>query len=170
MQQALKITTAENYPAAPLRGTVGVDLWIVLESALDEWRSRFRQNRIILEEHLHPSIGDAACRDPFLLKAALGHLLRNALEATRPHGRVGFYARRNEEDRIEIGIVDSGSGIDPHHLGRILLPLFSTKEGHAGLGLNVASDYLAQYGATLRIESVLGEGTTAEIVLPAYTE
>lgn len=167
MQQALNITTRGDYPAAPIRGTFGVDLWIVLESALDEWHSRFSEKKIILEEHLHPSIGDAACRDPFLLKAALGHLLRNALEATRPHGRVGFYARRNEEDRVEIGIVDSGSGIDPNHLGRILLPFFSTKEGHAGLGLNAASEYLAQYGATLRIDSVLGEGTTAEIVLPA---
>ena len=165
-----RIKTAKSlaeYYLEPLRWTFRLDLLTVLESALGEWRPRFTENMIVFEERIHPSIDAATVAgDPFLLHRALGQLLRNALEATEPTGRVGFYARRNSRGQVEISVVDSGLGIEANDIGRIFTPFFSTKRKHVGLGLNIALRYVNLHRGTLRIDSTWGEGTNAEVILP----
>jgi signal transduction histidine kinase len=49
---------------------------------------------------------------------------------------------------------------------QVTLPFFSTKKGHDGMGLTVASRFIELHGGTLRIKSGEGEGTEVEILLP----
>jgi signal transduction histidine kinase len=112
--------------------------------------------------------------DPFLLDSALGHILQNAVEASAPGNhlmiRAQAYCATRSETRIKICIRDFGAGIDPQHLPSVFQPFFTTKQHHQGLGLTIARRHVELHGGFLRLTSVLGEGTMAEINLPAEAE
>ncbi|TNC20993.1 sensor histidine kinase [Amycolatopsis alkalitolerans] len=113
--------------------------------------------------------GPRARADPELLRQALGRVLDNALRY-RDGGRIrvsaGFSGRR-----WEIEISDSGIGIPPGDLGRVPHPFERGTNAvaaglpGAGLGLAIAGELLALQGATVRLASVLGTGTTVSIGL-----
>jgi signal transduction histidine kinase len=74
---------------------------------------------------------------------------------------------------IEIVITDSGIGINPEELERVVLPftrggsaLVRQQEG-TGLGLAITKALVDQHGGELSLESELGTGTAAIIRLPA---
>jgi signal transduction histidine kinase len=70
---------------------------------------------------------------------------------------------------IRIIISDTGSGIDPEDLKKIFNPFFTTKEvgKGTGLGLSISYGIVKDHGGQLEASSVLGEGTTFTITLPA---
>ncbi|QAY75496.1 response regulator [Sphingosinicella sp. BN140058] len=122
----------------------------------------------------------AARVDPNQLELALLNLAVNARDAMpdggiltvsitaeavgpgHPNGlRYGTYVR--------IGVRDTGSGMDEVTLKRAIEPFYSTKgigKG-TGLGLSMVHGLAAQSGGALLLDSVLGEGTNAELWLPA---
>ncbi len=60
---------------------------------------------------------------------------------------------------------DTGIGIAPEHIPLIFEPFFRVdstgQESHpgTGLGLSVAVNIARRYGGTIRVDSVLGEGS-----------
>lgn len=74
----------------------------------------------------------------------------------------GRYAR--------LRVSDDGTGMSPEIRRRALEPYFTTKsagEG-SGLGLAVVDGIVRRAGGAVGIESIVGEGTTFEVLLPAY--
>jgi PAS domain S-box-containing protein len=71
-------------------------------------------------------------------------------------------------DYIELEIEDTGTGIDRQHLDSIFEPYFTTKpEGEGtGLGLSVVHGIAKMLGGDVRIQSEVGSGTTATVLLP----
>lgn len=86
--------------------------------------------------------------------------LSEAEAAALRGGRPGAY--------VLFAVSDSGSGIEPGHLGRIFDPLFTTKpEGlGTGLGLPSVARAVEQHQGCLGVTSELGHGSTFEIYLP----
>jgi PAS domain S-box-containing protein len=70
-------------------------------------------------------------------------------------------------DFIELSITDSGIGMPPNILANIFDPFFTTKEKGHGLGLSTAYSIINRHGGTIKVDSVMGEGTTFSIYLPA---
>jgi signal transduction histidine kinase len=68
--------------------------------------------------------------------------------------------------RIEIG--DTGVGIEPALMARVLEPFYTTKpEGRGtGLGLGICRRIVQEHHGTFALESVPGEGTTVVMTLP----
>ena len=66
-------------------------------------------------------------------------------------------------------MTDTGPGIAPEHLSRILDPFFTTKEKGTGLGLSVVYGIIDRHGGTLEVESQVGQGTTVVVRLPVST-
>jgi len=64
-------------------------------------------------------------------------------------------------------MTDTGPGIEPELLPRILDPFFTTKEKGTGLGLSVVYGIIGRHDGTLDIDSKVGEGTTVIVRLPA---
>ena len=68
---------------------------------------------------------------------------------------------------IRISIKDEGIGISEKYLSKIFDPYFSTKQEGSGLGLATSYSIINNHGGFILPESVLGEGTTFHIYLPA---
>ncbi len=70
---------------------------------------------------------------------------------------------------VEIAVTDTGSGMSPDVLKHAFEPFFTTKdvgEG-SGLGLSMVYGFLRQSGGHVFLESQIGKGTKARILIPA---
>ncbi len=74
-----------------------------------------------------------------------------------------------ERGGVVVRVRDNGSGIPQDQLDAVFEPFFSTKgEGKGtGLGLSIVRKIVQQHSGRIHIESVIGEGTTFHIWLPA---
>jgi len=110
------------------------------------------------------------------LELALLNLCVNARDAMKNGGRIVISAREEMAQGLLssgayvcLSVSDSGEGMSPEILARATEPFFTTKgvgKG-TGLGLSMVHGMAEQMGGRLVITSKLGEGTTAEIWLPA---
>jgi signal transduction histidine kinase len=112
----------------------------------------------------HLVMGDAA-----RLEQILSNLATNAADAIAGPGRIEIRLEAPEEGWVCVAFSDTGAGIPPTVLPQIFEPFFSTKPpGHGtGLGLAQVQSLVSQHGGRVAVSSVLGEGTTVEIWIPA---
>jgi signal transduction histidine kinase/ActR/RegA family two-component response regulator len=121
----------------------------------------------------------AAIIDPNQFELALLNLAVNSRDAMPDGGQLVIAIsletlKKDSEDLksgeyIRVTLTDTGSGMDEATLQRAIEPFYSTKgvgKGR-GLGLSMVYGLAAQSGGTLRLRSRPGEGTTAELLLPA---
>jgi signal transduction histidine kinase len=73
---------------------------------------------------------------------------------------------------VRIWVNDTGTGMDEETLQRAIDPFFSTKElgKGTGLGLSMVHGLAVQLRGALRLQSVVGRGTRAELYFPATQE
>jgi signal transduction histidine kinase len=73
---------------------------------------------------------------------------------------------------VVVEVADTGSGIPPDLLAKVVEPFFTTKpEGvGTGLGLAICRRIVQQHSGILEIESRVGEGTTVRVTLPVRQE
>lgn len=71
-------------------------------------------------------------------------------------------------DYVVLAIEDTGSGISPEIVAKVIEPFFTTKPlgKGTGLGLSTVYGFTKQSGGTLKIASEVGRGTTMELWLP----
>jgi signal transduction histidine kinase len=78
---------------------------------------------------------------------------------------------RPAQDYVAISVKDCGCGIAPEALPRIFEPFFTTKAMSArrgtGLGLSMVYELAKKLEAGLSVETVVGQGSTFTIILPA---
>ncbi len=105
------------------------------------------------------------------LRRVLTNLLRNGVEAIarrsdRKTGtvRLGVEAAANH---VTLVVEDDGVGIPEEHIAEIFDEFVTATEGGTGLGLAVCRAIVEQHGGVIEMESVVGEGTSVKVVLPA---
>lgn len=118
--------------------------------------------------------------DPVQLESALINLAVNARDAMPDGGSLSITVRpcppdmpdRPPElagaDAVVIDIEDTGIGIPPDILQRVIEPFFTTKGAGkgSGLGLAMVHGFAQASGGALRIVSREGQGTTVSLYLP----
>jgi Histidine kinase-, DNA gyrase B-, and HSP90-like ATPase len=104
--------------------------------------------------------------DPARLTQIVIGLISNARDAMPTGGTLQIRVEQRPS-AAQIVITDDGVGMSHEDVARAFEPHYTTKPGHAGLGLATARVLLAADGGALRLESALGSGTTVAIVLPA---
>ena len=84
---------------------------------------------------------------------------------------VGFEPKLAPGLYVRLSVIDTGVGMDARTLARAVEPFFSTKETGrgTGLGLSMVHGLAAQLGGGFALSSAVGEGTRADLYLPAAT-
>jgi signal transduction histidine kinase len=106
------------------------------------------------------------------MKQIVINLLSNAVKFTPTGGRVDVRWQIVEDRCCELRICDSGIGIAPGDLGRVLQPFAQAESGlnrryeGTGLGLPLTRGLVELHRGSFRLESELGEGTRAIIEFP----
>ena len=123
------------------------------------------------------------CVDHAQLEAALINLAVNARDAMPEGGSLTIAVRlrddvgrqddtsgeRSEGRLVAITVSDTGTGMSPSILARVFEPFFTTKEAGkgTGLGLSMVHGFVQQSGGAIAAESVIGQGTSITLSLPA---
>jgi signal transduction histidine kinase len=110
---------------------------------------------------------DAAADRPQLRRALL-NLIRNAVAAAGPEGRVILEARA-EAGRIKIEIRDNGPGVPEELRARIFDPFFTTRQQGTGLGLAFVREIVREHGDDVQIERGPEGGACFRFYLPVWS-
>jgi two-component system phosphate regulon sensor histidine kinase PhoR len=108
--------------------------------------------------------------DPFKIEQLLINLVDNAISYTEK-GSITIRAKQ-ENDKIELAIKDTGIGISQEDLPRIFERFYvvdksrSRHLGGTGLGLSIVKHIVLLHNGTISVESTPNIGTTFTILLP----
>ena len=103
--------------------------------------------------------------DPDLLEKVFVNLLSNAFKFTPEGGSVRIELTE-EEDRVFIQVIDTGSGIQPGNLPH-LFDRFYTEDRSmgTGIGLQLVKEYIHMHGGEIHVKSEPGQRTTFTVCL-----
>jgi signal transduction histidine kinase len=140
-----------------------------IESAIRFLGPLARSHGVTVETSLAP-LPPFLC-SPGELNQAVGNVVANAIQASRPGQRVGV-ALDEVGGELRIVVEDRGEGIPPENRDRVFDAFFTTKPvgSGTGLGLSIASQVVEGHRGRIEIRSGPGEGTTVTIRLPRGRE
>ena len=152
-----------------------------LVEGMGEMVARSVGEAVKVELDLAPDLWN--CRvDPTQAEVAILNVLINARDAMPDGGTVRISTENSEVAArgreigplragryVSIAVRDTGTGIPPAVLARVMDPFFTTKEEGkgTGLGLSMVYGFAKQSGGAAQIESTVGEGTTVRLSFPA---
>ena len=100
------------------------------------------------------------------LQGALLNLVHNASQVTPKGYAISLKADVND-GHITLSVDDHGPGVPNSIKDKIFEPFFTTKTHGTGLGLAVAQVVARGHQGEFHIQSALGRGTTASLILPS---
>lgn len=105
--------------------------------------------------------------DSDLLEQTFLNLILNALDAMPNGGRLTITALVDiQKNEIVVNFVDTGEGISPENLDKVIDPFFTTKETGIGLGLSFVRHAIDCHKGKMSIKSKVDQGTKVIIRLP----
>lgn len=148
--------------------------WLEMPSIL----AQLANDAALLSRGQHQIDTDAASTarlqgDAIELTSAFGNLVTNAIRYTPEGGRIRIRWAEDAHGQGIFSVEDSGPGIEAHHLGRLAERFYRVDKGRSrdtggtGLGLAIVKHIGARHGATLDIQSTVGQGSQFSLVFPA---
>ena len=104
--------------------------------------------------------------DAELMTRVFFNLLLNAAQASSARGAITVKTRESGDGRVEIAVIDSGTGIDEKLRETIFNPFFTTKPAGVGLGLAIVHKIVEEHGGEITVESDPGNGSVFRVFLP----
>jgi len=111
--------------------------------------------------------------DPTRIKQVLSNLLSNSIKFTDPDGEINVQVRTLPDRGLSISVIDTGIGIPSDHIDHVqtqfgqIQSTYNRNHQGTGLGLSLVRLLTEAHGGKFKLESKLGVGTTAHIILPA---
>jgi signal transduction histidine kinase len=106
--------------------------------------------------------------DLFALGRVLRNLVLNALQATPPGGQVWIEVE-GHDDRVQLRVCDTGTGIPADRMQAIFEDFVTTKRRGLGLGLAISRKIVEQLGGAITVESNVGDGSRFTLTFPRLT-
>jgi len=106
------------------------------------------------------------------MQQVITNLLSNSIKFGEPGGTATITAELEASGDLIMRVIDNGIGIPPDRLSHVFEPFTQIDDTLArryegtGLGLYFSRALVQAHGGMLTLESVVGEGTTAEIRIP----
>lgn len=110
-----------------------------------------------------------------ILQEVLYNLCDNAIKYNKENGLIKVTVRK-EENEIKVTVKDTGIGIPQEDQERVFERFYRVDKSHSkeiggtGLGLSIVKHGAASMGASISLESVLGEGTAITLSFSSETE
>ncbi len=147
-----------------------VDLKGLLEDLVDQMRLLASDRNLRIEIQSVPALWIDA--DKLWIRRAIVNLLHNAIKYSRDGGKIEVSASM-ENSTVKLRIRDYGIGILPQDLSHIFDrfyradPARSRDSGGVGLGLALVKWIIEAHNGSIRVESVVEQGSLFEVFLPA---
>jgi signal transduction histidine kinase len=167
------ITEFVHYTRLPDLKLSSESLNQVLSNTLRSFREWRRLARVDIDEAFDPDLPPTRV-DIFLLDQAFHNVIKNALEAIHPHGRIRILTRKlkirhGPKPHLEFAEVifeDNGPGIAPEDVDEVIKPFYSKKRDGMGLGLALTDHIIRAHGGAVNVENRNEGGTRVRIYLP----
>lgn len=105
------------------------------------------------------------------LERVIGHLVQNAIDASKPDSPVEIDVRRASDGRAIIQVSDRGVGMSSDFMrDQLFKPFRTTKTSGMGIGAFESHQYVTELGGRIEVESKVGEGTRFTIYLPGFSK
>jgi CheY-like chemotaxis protein len=153
-----------------------------LRAAVSDLLTHTLGGLVNIEWKVDPDVPPAFA-DQAQLELALVNLIINARDAMPDGGTVTVSVESRSAthedlpglqpgDYVRLRVADTGTGILPEHLEKVLEPFFTTKDvgKGSGLGLPMVYGFAKQSDGAFFLDSVVGRGTTAELWIPRAPE
>jgi signal transduction histidine kinase len=145
-----------------------VDIRKTIAAAAEGIQDRLVTDHIELKVDADPGIGDFI-GDENRVKQVLYNLLANAVGFS-PHDAVVTVSAKRTEHSVLFAVTDSGPGIPPDVKDKVFDWFESHSNGSrhrgAGLGLSLVRSFVELHGGKVRVDSIVGKGTTVTCEFP----
>jgi signal transduction histidine kinase len=151
---------------------VEVDLGRVIADAVSCVGAEARDRGVRVNVHasgaLPPVLGEAEA-----LRSAVQNIVGNAVKYSPEGSVVDVTLEQIENAGVRIRVADRGLGIDAGDLPEIFKPFYRGRRAveaqvrGTGIGLSVVQHIIQSHGGDVHVQSLVGEGTTVTVVLPA---
>lgn len=143
-----------------------------LESSVGSFSHWIELAQVELSTCFDPDLGFIRI-DLFLISQAFHNIMKNALEAMDTKGHLYVSSRKlkirhspDPQEFAEIVFEDSGSGVPPEDIEKVMQPFYSKKEGGLGLGLALVDHIVRAHGGGITLENRDEGGLRVRIYLP----
>ena len=145
-----------------------VDIRKTIENAAEGIQDRLARDRIELTVDVDPNIG-SFIGDGSRVVQVLYNLLANAVGFSPPDSTITLSAIRTEHN-VVFAVTDHGPGIPPDVKDKVFDWFESHSNGSrhrgAGLGLPLVKSFVELHGGRVRVDSIVGKGTTVTCDFP----
>jgi signal transduction histidine kinase len=136
-----------------------------LRELTDEVLTRLRDARLLDGVAMEVTGAAETEGHPQKLRQVLFNLVKNAVEAAGPGGRVQVRLA-SSCDAVEASVADSGPGLDPAGRDRLFEPFYTTKDHGTGLGLAVSQAIARGHGGQIEAGASPSGGACFTLHLP----
>jgi two-component system, OmpR family, phosphate regulon sensor histidine kinase PhoR len=150
--------------------TDAVDLEQLIDISVESSKRMAEERGSQLVCDIGPDLPPVAA-DSVQILQVLDNLITNALRYGEPGTPVAISAVL-EDAMVHVTVADQGEGIAPEHLHRLTERFYrvdtsrSRSLGGTGLGLSIVKHIVERHRGRFTIESQVGKGTTAHVLLP----
>ena len=143
----------------------------LIESVVEMLAPRAHEKRIEIAATVAADLPDLLDFDPGRIRQVLFNVIGNAVKFTADGG---ILVRASlDEGNVTIAVIDSGPGMTSEEQERVFgefeqVGTAETRSGGSGLGLGIASRILTEFGGSLSVASLKGEGSTFTIRFPLH--
>jgi signal transduction histidine kinase len=145
-----------------------IDIRKTIEAAAEGIQDRLATDRIELKVDVDPNIGNFV-GDERRVVQVLYNLLANAVGFS-PHDSTITVSAQRTEHSVVFHVTDSGPGIPPDVKDKVFDWFESHSNGSrhrgAGLGLSLVRSFVELHGGKVRVDSIVGKGTTVTCDFP----
>ncbi|MCG8671830.1 MAG: ATP-binding protein [Pseudomonadales bacterium] len=137
----------------------------LLENIINLMALNASEKNLVLTLDIPSDLANSYIGDEFRLQQVLLNLVGNAIKFTHSGEVVLKVERKSSRHDLEFSVVDTGIGIAPDHIQKILQPFTQVdasttrRFGGTGLGTTIASELVHLMGGELEIESELRKGS-----------
>ena len=148
-----------------------IDVGEAVRSALSLFEVRAAEGKISLKFENDPRL-PLLLADERAMRQILLNLISNAVKFTPAGGTVTAFARRTAGGGMELGVIDTGVGIDPADVNAVFEAFgqgqhdIAVREKGTGLGLPIVRGLVEAHGGKVVLTSQLGQGTTVTCTFP----